>query len=102
MELYQRETVALVRASGARLTVLHDHRLAGLWREYSQKVYHIGWTEASREEAYRFVTWSNNRPEINQEILAAQQTVTRGASIRRRNHPVRAWGGRTLVSQRLG
>ena len=102
MELYHRETVVLIRASGARLLALHDHQLVSLWSEYSQKVYQHVWVEASREEVYWFVTWSNQQPEINQKILSAQQALTRGTSIRRRNHPVQAWGGRTLVSHPPG
>ena len=95
--------MALIRASGARLSVLHDHRLVDLWREYSQKVYCCGWIEADRQEVYRFVTWSNNLCSISREILLAQKLGKRRIDgIRLRAHPVRGWDNYPLVEKRLG
>ena len=95
--------MALIRASGARLGVLHDHRLVELWREYSQKGYCCGWIAADRQEVYRFVTWSNNLCGISREILLAQRVNQHGVSrICSRNHPVRGWDNHLLFEKRLG
>ena len=68
VELYQRAVVALIRATGARLAVLHDHRLVDLWREYSARQYRGGWIKANRVEVFRFITWSNHLPGLSLEI----------------------------------
>ena len=102
METYQREVVALIRASGARLKMLADHRLVTLWREYSQRVYRCGWIEPSREEGFRFITWTNSQTAISHEMLAAQQARVRGLrGIQVRPHVVRAWGGKLVVNRRI-
>ena len=79
MEMYQREVVALIAASGSRLGILHEHRLIDLWREYSQRQYDCCWVEADREEVYRFITWTNNQERLRREIIER----TRGRNMER-------------------
>ncbi len=103
METYQRDAVALIRDSGARLSILHDHRLLELWREYSQRVYNTGWIKAYTQEVYRFVTWTNGLPGIGEEIQAARLVWTRKAKgIPVRAHNVRAWDHTELAGTRFG
>ena len=102
VQTYQRGVVALIKASGARVAVLRDSRLLEYWRRYSQECYARLSIEANREEVFRYITWLNGRPGINEEIVAAMHdAVAQTGSIRARSHGVRALNGQWLVERRL-
>ena len=102
MKTYQRGVVAFIRASGARVAILRDNQLLDYWRRFSQERYACISIEADREEVFRFVTWLNRVPGVNDLVAAAMHEAVAGnGSIRARQHLVRAWNGKMLAERRL-